>query len=190
MKLVRFCFIKRTLENSEFYIKFTGALRSRDQDSNEVRCFYPFLQLLLLAMHKLPKGKGDLFRGERNVPMSVIKEYKKKAKKKKCVFWRACSDTKKKIETLSNPMLSGNVGNRTRFVIHGCEVGVDMGALLGLQWEGEVLLPPCLRFQVEEYIDLGNGLIEIWLSYSAPRCEILQLVPPPHFLSSPVKKAR
>ena len=163
-----------------FYGAFNSALRTRDR--NESKPFFPFLQLLLLAMHKLPKAKGILFRGTKNLPSSVIDEYKRKATTKKCVFWGACSSTTTSVATLQDEMFCGKKGNRAKFVIQNCEVGVSVQELSAIGVEKEVLLPPCLRFRVEDFVDLGNGLLEFQLSYSAPRCKMIS-VPPPQFLS-------
>ena len=164
-----------------FYGAFNSALRTRDR--KESKPFFPFLQLLLLAMHKLPKAKEILFRGTKNLPASVIEEYIKKATTKKCVFWGACSSTTTSVSTLQNEMFCGKEGSRAKFLIKNCEVGVSVEALSAIGVEKEVLLPPCLRFKVEDYVDLGNGLLEFHLSYSAPRCKMIS-VPPPQFLSS------
>ena len=48
--------------------------------------------------------------------------------------------------------------------------------------EKEVFIPPCVRFRVEDFVDMGNGLIEFQLSYSTPPRELIELVPRPHFL--------
>ena len=166
-----------------FYGAFNSALRSRDR--NEAKPFFPFLQLLLLAMHKLPKSSGTLFRGTRNLPTNIIEEYKRKAETKKCIFWSACSSTTKSIRTLSNPMFCGMDGNRTRFVIQNCDgVGVDVESVSAIGVEKEVLLPPCVKFVVEDYVDMGHGLVEFQLSYSISHQQLLELVPPPQFLSS------
>ena len=176
------CAVRFYTMETPFYGAFNSALRTRDR--NESKCFFPFLQLLLLAMHKLPKSKGTLFRGTRNLPSEVIAEYKAKADSKKCVFWGACSSTTTSVKTLSNPMFCGQEGNRVKFTIQDCEVGPSIQALSAIGVEKEVLLPPCLRFKVEDYVDYGNGLLEFQLRYSAPRCEMIPLVPPPEFLSS------
>ena len=176
------CAVRFYTMETPFYGAFNSALRTRDR--NESKCFFPFLQLLLLAMHKLPKSNGMLFRGTRNLPVDVIDEYKRKAETKKCVFWGACSSTTTSVKTLSNPMFCGKKGNRVKFVIQDCGVGVSIQALSAIGVEKEVLLPPCLRFVVEDYVDLGNGLLEFQLRYSAPRREVIPLVPPPQFLSS------
>ena len=68
-------------------------------------------------------------------------------------------------------------------MIQDCKVGPSIQALLAIGVEKEVLLPPCLRFKVEDYVDYGNGLLEFQLQYSAPRCEMIPFVPPPEFLS-------
>ena len=176
------CAIRFYTMPTPFYVFFNHALRTRDRD--EAKPFFPFLQLLLLAIHKLPKAKGILFRGTKNLPSEVIDEYKRKADTKKCVYWGACSSTTTNVATLQAEIFCGKEGNRVKFVIQDCEVGVSVEALSALQLEREVLLPPCLRFKVEGYVDYGNGLLEFQLRYSAPRCEMIPLVPPPQFLSS------
>ena len=164
-----------------FYGAFNSALRTRDRTA--AKPFFAYLQLLLLALYKLPKSKTTLFRGTRDLPEQVIQEYLKKAETGKCVFWGACSSTTTNVSTLSNPMFCGQDGNRTRFVIQGCEVGAAVEAVSAIGIEKEVLLPPCLRFKVESFVDLGHGLLEFQLSYSEPRRPILEFVPPPKFLS-------
>ena len=174
------CAVRFYTMETPFHGAFNSALRTRDRE--EAKCFFPYLQLLL-AMHKLPKSKKILFRGTRNLPSNVIDEYKTKASTKKCVVWGACSSTTTSVKTLSNPMFCGKEGNRTKFVIQDCELGVGVQALSAIGVEKEVLLPPCLRFRVEDYVDLGNGLLEFQLCYSEPRRQVLPLVPPPQFLS-------
>ena len=175
------CAIRFYTLETDLYPEFNKALRSRDRKLAKV--FFPFLQLLLLAMHKMPKSSGTLFRGTRNLPSSVLNEYIRKADSKKCVFWSACSSTTTNVATLSNPAFCGTQGNRTRFVIQNCDMGVDIEALSAMGYEKEVLLPPCLRFAVESYVDLGHGLLEFQLKYSSPTRDLLELVPPPEFLS-------
>ena len=165
-----------------FYGAFNRALRTRDRD--QAKPFFAFLQLLLLAMHKLPKSTGTLYRGTRNLPQDIIDEYKRKASTKKCVFWSACSSTTTSVATLQNPMFCGKEGNRIKFTIESCGIGVDVKAISAIGLEDEVLLPPCVRLKVESYVDLGHGLLEFQLKYSAPPGEMLQLNPPPAFLSS------
>ena len=140
--------------DTPFYREFNATLRTRDR--NEAKRFFPFLQLLLLAMHKLPKSSGILFRGTKNLPENVIEEYKRKADTKKCIIWSACSSTTTSIRTLQNEMFCGREGNRTRFVVQGCEIGVSVQALSAIGVEREVLLPPCVRFLVEDYVDMGE----------------------------------
>ena len=176
------CAVRFYTMETPFYRAFNSALRTRDRD--EAKRFFPFLQLLLLAMHKLPKSEGTLFRGTRNLPVPVIDEYKRKAETRRCIFWGACSSTTTSVRTLSNPMFCGQVGNRVKFVIQDCGVGASVEALSAIGVENEVLLPPCLRFKVEGYVDLGNGLLEFQLRYSAPEHEVIPLIPPPEFLSS------
>ena len=175
------CAVRFYTMETPFYGAFNKALRTRDREA--AKAYFPFLQLLLLAMHKLPKSKGILFRGTKNLPQNVLDEYIKKAKSKKCVFWGACSSTTTSVATLSNPMFCGKKGSRTKFVIMNCDIGVSVEALSAIGVEKEVLLPPCLKFAVEDYVDLGNGLLEFQLRYSTPRLEMLQLTPPPQFLS-------
>jgi NAD:arginine ADP-ribosyltransferase len=72
-----------------FYSALNAALRLRDREKSKP--FFPYLQLLLLAMHKLPKTTGSvaLFRGTRNLSSKVIKEYQKKSDEKMCGLVRA-----------------------------------------------------------------------------------------------------
>lgn len=163
-----------------FYGAFNLALRSRDR--NSAKAFFPFLQLLLLGIYKLPKSSGTLFRGTKNLPASVLDEYRNKSKTKKCVFWGACSSTTTNVSTLQNPMFCGKEGNRTQFVIQNCPLGASVESVSAIGVEKEVLLPPCVRLVVEDFVDMGHGLVQFQLTYSAPPMATLQHVPPPHFL--------
>jgi NAD:arginine ADP-ribosyltransferase len=163
-----------------FYSAFNTALRLRDREKSKP--FFPYLQLLLLGMHKLPKTTGSvaLFRGTRNLPANIIKEYKKKSDQKMCVVWGACSSS----TTNESTLFCGTNGSRTKFVIQGCPVGVEIETLSALGIEKEVLLPPCVRFQVVGYVDYGGGLLEFQMVYSKPPWAMIELTPPSAFLSS------
>ena len=67
-------------------------------------------------------------------------------------------------------------------MIQNCDIGVDIQSISAIGIEKEVLLPPCVRFRVEDFVDMGNGLIEFQLNYSTSPRELIELVPPPHFL--------
>merc|ERR1712083_1081524 len=139
---------------SELYSTMNARLRCRDRQ--QLKCFFPFLQLMLLARAKLPKYCGTVWRG-------VKADLRKQYPTDKEVYWWAFSSTTKKLSTLTNPMFLGTEGIRTVFNVQ-LQSGVDIAKYsVFANAEAEVLIYPGTKFKVVDAMDSGNGLYMVHL---------------------------
>lgn len=141
---------------SDLYAELNTRLRHRDRP--QLRPFFPFLKLLLLARDKLPKFTGTVWRG-------VKSDLRRAYPKGKELYWWAFSSTTKELSTLTNPMFLGTKGVRTIFNIQ-VESGVDItpySVYQGAESEAEVLLFPGTKLKVVDAMDMGHGLLQVHL---------------------------
>mmetsp|Transcript_74794 Transcript_74794/g.175580 ORF Transcript_74794/g.175580 Transcript_74794/m.175580 type:complete len:131 (-) Transcript_74794:33-425(-) len=121
----------------------------------------------------MPKcSEPTVYRGTRDLPPGILAQYVRD----KVIVWSAFSSATWNLGVLSNPMFHGPVGNRTKFLIEGCDAGILMDRVSAHQVEDEVLLPPGLAFRVVAVLDCGAGLTEVQLKADATAHRI---VPPP-----------
>jgi len=139
---------------SKLYPTMNTCLRSRDR--SQLKPFFPFLKLMLLARAKLPKFVGTVWRG-------VKADLRKHYPKGKEVYWWAFSSTTQQMSTLTNPQFLGKKGVRTIFNLQ-VRSGVDIAKYSVFQSaEAEVLLFPGTKFRVVDSMDLGSGLYQVHL---------------------------
>merc|ERR1712194_123380 len=130
--------------------------RLRDKNRQELKCFFPFLHLMLSARHKLPKHIGTVWRG-------VKADLRSQYPVDKEVYWWAFSSTTKKMSTLMNPQFLGTDGVRTMFNLQ-VKTAVDIVRYSSFaDSEAEVLIYPGTKFRVVDSMDHGGGLFIVQL---------------------------
>jgi len=142
---------------SELYPTLNTLLRNRDR--KQLKPFFPFLKLLLLARAKLPKFQGTVWRGVKGVDLT------EKYPKGKEFYWWAFSSTTKQLSTLSSDQFLGKTGTRTIFNIQLLS-GTDIQTYSMFQQEAteaEVLIFPGTKFKVIDSLDTGNGFFMVHL---------------------------
>ena len=142
---------------SGLYDELNRLLRMRQRE--QLKPFFPYMQLLLTARQKMPAYSGVVWRGVKGVDL------RDKYPPDKEVYWWAFSSTTKKLATLTNPMFLGTTGVRTVFMIEIAS-GVDIERYSSFQEEAseaEVLLFPGTKLKVVDGMDMGNGLTQVHL---------------------------
>eukprot|EP00928_Gymnodinium_smaydae_P087288 TRINITY_DN71567_c0_g1_i1.p1 TRINITY_DN71567_c0_g1~~TRINITY_DN71567_c0_g1_i1.p1 ORF type:complete len:469 (+),score=126.74 TRINITY_DN71567_c0_g1_i1:36-1409(+) len=141
---------------SDLYPTMNRLLRSKAR--SDLKPFFPFLQLMLLARAKLPSYSGTVWRG---VKADLRKDYVKGSE----VYWWSFSSTTKELSKLTNPMFLGAKGTRTIFniqVLSGSDI-TRYSIFQGPESEAEVLLYPGTKFRVVDQMDMGHKLYQIHL---------------------------
>ena len=142
---------------SELYPTLNSLLRTRDHQ--QLKPFFPFLKLLMLARAKLPKFQGTVWRGVKGVDLT------EKYPKGKEFYWWAFSSTTKELSALSSEQFLGKTGTRTIFNIQLLS-GTDIQTYSMFQQEAteaEVLIFPGTKFKVIDSLDTGNGFFMVHL---------------------------
>ena len=142
---------------SGLYDELNRLLRMRQRE--QLKPFFPYMQLLLRAREKIPAYAGVVWRGVKGVDL------RDKYPPDKEVYWWAFSSTTKKLATLTNPMFLGTTGVRTVFMIE-IQSGIDIEPYSSFQdeaSEAEVLLFPGTKLKVVDAMDMGNGLTQVHL---------------------------
>lgn len=139
---------------SELYPALNNLLRSRERQ--QLKPFFPFLQLLLRAKAKMPAFVGTIWRG-------VKADLRKQYPKGKEMYWWAFSSCTKTMSTLTDPKFLGKKGARTIFNIQ-VQSGVDIAHYSVFEdVEAEVLLFPGMKLKVIDTLEAGSGLHMIHL---------------------------
>eukprot|EP00929_Paragymnodinium_shiwhaense_P117369 TRINITY_DN8787_c0_g1_i2.p1 TRINITY_DN8787_c0_g1~~TRINITY_DN8787_c0_g1_i2.p1 ORF type:complete len:879 (+),score=275.15 TRINITY_DN8787_c0_g1_i2:107-2743(+) len=134
---------------SDLYPQMNACLRSCDRQ--QLKRYFPFLKLMLLARAKLPTFSGTVWRG---VKADLRSQYSKGLE----TYWWAFSSTTKQMSTLTNPKFLGKTGERTIFNLQ-VRSGTDISLYsVYKDAEAEVLVFPGTKFRVVDVLDAGNGL--------------------------------
>ena len=123
------------------YAVLNATLRSEAR--HKLKPWFPYLKLLLTALHKMPSHKLAIWRG---VPLDLRASYEVG----KRYTWWAFSSCTEAISTLESDQLLGKVGKRTLFHIE-CENGKKIYPHSHLPDEKEVLLLPATQFIVKDF---------------------------------------
>jgi len=138
---------------SPLYQSLNAKLRARDRAS--LLPWFPLLLLMRLAMLKLPKFAGTVWRGIKGI------DVRNKYPKGKELYWWAFSSCTKELSQLTNPEILGTQGVRTVFNIQVLS-GLDITRFSVYQ-EAEVVLSPGTKLRVKDAMDMGGGLIMVHL---------------------------
>jgi len=139
-------------QETPLYGKLNHLLRERNRTA--LRPAFPFLRLLLNALHKLDYSCETVFRG---VKCDLKGRYLPEGKD--IVWWSfsSCTDDAK---VLSNDLFLGTVGQRTMFSIKANVVNIKRYSSIN---EGEHLLLPGRQLVIKGQLFLGSGLTMIQL---------------------------
>jgi len=151
-------------ENSLYFI-INKALR--EQDRSSLKPFFPYLHLLLNAMCKLPKCSPGtvLWRGvEKNISSNYVKG-------KKIIWWGFSSCTKN-MQALDS-FLGKDGSERTLFAIQ-VDSGIDITNFSAFPKEEEVLLFPCITFEIQNVYSPSKGLYIIQMKEIFPPEKIIK----------------
>ncbi|CAF3008089.1 unnamed protein product [Rotaria sp. Silwood2] len=160
------------------YAKLNTALRS---DQRQIlNPWFLYLRLILTALSRLPSKRRSVFRG---VKKNLSSEYKEGMH----VIWWEFSSCTSSIEMLENEQLFGRTGSRTLFQIQ-CKTAKDITKHSLMSSEDEILLLPATQFQVEAYLDSGNGLHIVGLTELDPMFSLLEPVLSPIQATQPLAK--
>ena len=122
-------------QESPFYSYINTLLRERERE--RLKPLFPYLKLLLTAIHSLPSEPKTVYRGVKKNLSSRFHQGKK-------FVWWSITSTTSSVHSLSNPMFLGEEGERTLFAIEAKSVvEITKYAALGEE-EAEWLLPPGL----------------------------------------------
>jgi hypothetical protein len=149
------------------YLLLNRALRAEDRD--ELIPWFPFLKLFLTALHKLPSQNGTVWRGVRDVDLSL-----KYSTGTKFAWWGVSSSTMK-LEVLQSKQFLGKEGQRTLFSIECINGKSTENHSYYKNREKEIILMPGSYFEVIGQLN------------PAPRLHIIQLkeIPSPIILIKP-----
>ena len=148
-------------QDTPVYRILNSALRERNRAV--LLPFFPYLRLLLSALHCLPALSMHVYRGVRG-------DYRDKYVLGKEFVWWACTSTTANLGALSNPMFLGKDGHRTKFAIN-THCAFDIRQYSAFSNEDERLIYPGTKFRVDGVLDCGHGLFEIQLT------EVISTVP-------------
>jgi hypothetical protein len=148
------------------YIALNATLRLEDSDKLEP--WFPYLNLFLTALERLPSKHRTVYRG---VKLDLLKGYPKG----KIIDWWAFSSCTASIGALKQEIFLGKTGERTMFTIE-CQSGKDIRKHSIFPSEDEILLPAATRFKVVDCLDHGNSLHMIQLEEIKPPEPLLQLL--------------
>ena len=137
-------------QEGPFYPALNAALR--DADRAALKPFFPYLKLVITALHKLPRVRDSVYRGIK-LAITDLGHYKAG----RPMLWWAFSSTTLKAGQLSNDMFLGTTGSRTMFHIQ-VSSGVCIQPYSAMPGESEVLLLPGTNLVVEDILDQGSGL--------------------------------
>jgi len=135
-------------ENSLYFV-LNDALRNRDREV--LKPFFPYLHLLLHSLCKLPKCHPGtvLWRG---VQKNISMDYKKGKK----VIWWGLSSCTKDMNALDT-FLGKDGTERTLFSVQ-VNSAVDISNFSAYPSEQEILLFPCVTFEVQNVYSPSKGL--------------------------------
>ncbi|CAF1224295.1 unnamed protein product [Didymodactylos carnosus] len=128
------------------YFVLNTALRAENRQ--ELKPFFPYLKLFLIALLKLPSEKRTVWRG---VKLNLSEQYVKG----NTVTWWGLSSCTESISVLESPQFLGKSGTRTLFNIE-CENGRIIRRHSYYPKENEILLLPATQFQIIDKIDIGS----------------------------------
>jgi hypothetical protein len=133
----------------------------RSEDRQNVKPWFKYLKLFLTGLRKLPSHPRTVWRGIRDVDMSV--QY---PKGKKCAWWGISSCTSD-LNLLQSAQFLGQTGNRTLFSIE-CQNGKSISLHSQYKSEEEIILMPGFYFEVIGQISTAEGLRIIHLQEITP----------------------
>jgi hypothetical protein len=166
------------------YHSLNQSLRAENRD--ELIPWFSFLKLFLTALHKLPSHSKIVWRGVRDVDLSL--KYKTGTK----FAWWGVSSCTIDIEVLKSNQFLGKIGQRTLFSIE-CINGKSVASHSYFKnTEKEIILMPGSYFEVVGHLDSGNQLHIIQLQEIPPPITLLRLpftkpssVNPPSVINKP-----
>jgi len=134
---------------SSIYFVLNKALR--DKDRNALKPFFPYLRLLLHSMCKLPRCSSGtvVWRG---IAKDVSMDY---TKGKKIIWWGFSSCTKDM--NALDTFLGKDGSERTLFSIQTSSA-VDISNFSAFPKEEEILLFPCVTFEIQNVYSPSKGL--------------------------------
>eukprot|EP00300_Choanocystis_sp_HF-7_P036485 c52336_g1_i1.p1 GENE.c52336_g1_i1~~c52336_g1_i1.p1 ORF type:complete len:551 (+),score=82.19 c52336_g1_i1:1-1653(+) len=173
------------------FSKMNAALRN--EDSNGLRPFFPYLRLLIEALSKLPRHTGSLNRGI-NFQSNLELVHKLKAQfegireRNENLTWWSFTSTTTNMGMLHRPAYLGSTGHRILFSMSNVSVAFNITKYSFFPGEEEVILAPGHRFTVEGVLELpgpdaGSNLVLVNLSEAT---DFISLVPdtPPLVIST------
>ena len=128
----------------------------RDRNGPELIPLFPYLRLLLSALHKMPLTPMDVYRGVKGHKAEIMAQY---TEGRPFVWWSLTSTTSS-VKALQSEQFLGTSGDRTKFVINARSI-VNISRFSAHPKEDERLILPGTEFIVKGVLDLGNGLHEI-----------------------------
>ena len=139
-------------QETPLYTTLNTALRKRDRKALMV--WFPYLKILITAVHKLEPINTTVYRG---VKLDLSQRYQKGDD----VVWWSFSSATESVEVLKNPMFLGDNGQRTLFSVN-IHSGVDIRRYSAIP-EDERLIIPGTQLIVKGHLSLGAGLLMIQL---------------------------
>ncbi|CAF1260186.1 unnamed protein product [Rotaria sordida] len=153
------------MEPQSLYRILNELLRAKDR--KKLKPWFPYLNLILTALFKMPSATSIVWRG---VKAKLHHLYEKG----KCYIWWSFTSCTLSVELLENPMYLGDSGDRTLFSIE-CFSGKSIKAYSYYQFEDEILLLPGIYLEVIGKAKLAEDLYIIRM----------REVKPPHILLEP-----
>jgi hypothetical protein len=141
-------------QQCDVYSKLNEALRDRNREV--IKPYLPYLRLLMEALRKLPSTPNKVvFRGvKKNLTENVSKNDE--------FVWWALSSTSTDLDTMSNALFCGTVGERTIFNIQ-VQHAKNIAPFSAFASEEEIVLLPGARLTVQSRVDVGAGLAMVHL---------------------------
>ena len=135
-------------QETPIYSRINQMLRARDRI--QLKPWFPYLKLLLTAVHKLPAVLDTLYRG---VKLDIAGLYPKDAE----IVWWSFSSSTATLDVLQSDQFLGNMGKRTLFNVRARRA-VDIQRYSAIGAEDERIILPGTVFVVKSVLDCGSGL--------------------------------
>ena len=143
-----------SIREQSLYFILNQTLRSPNR--NQLKPWFLFLKLFLVALLRLPTTSCHLYRG---VKGNLAKEYPIGS----TMTWWGFSSCTKNVQVLGTDSFLGQDGERTLFTINNAS-GTDIREYSYYPSEDEILLLAARQFHVDSCVQLGHGLQMIQLT--------------------------
>ncbi|CAF1028671.1 unnamed protein product [Didymodactylos carnosus] len=132
----------------------------RNEDRNSLIPWFPYLKLLLTALHNIPSVQGVVWRG-------IKADLSMKFNTGDPFVWWGVSLCTESLDVLNKEQFLGKTGTRTFFSIK-CHNGKKINSHSHYKHNAEILLMPRTYFEVKDKVDSGSNFHIIHVEETTP----------------------